>query len=62
MRRFLVPSGNDESARHAPSRSRLLWGRRRNNSVYPCVEEEKRLDIAAWFLMNFLTVSFIESE
>jgi hypothetical protein len=62
MRRFLALSGNDESARHASSRSRLLWGRHRNNSVYPCVEEEKRLDIAAWFLINFLTISFIEAE
>jgi len=26
------------------------------------VEEEKRLDIAAWVLINFLTVSFIEAE
>ena len=42
MRRFLAPSGNDESAKHAPSRSRLLCGRRKNDSVNPCVGEGVR--------------------
>jgi hypothetical protein len=59
--RFLAFSVNAESDRHEPRRSLLLLGRRRNDSVTPGEREGYKLDRAAWFLLNFLTVSSIDA-
>jgi hypothetical protein len=60
MGRFLAFSGNDEPDRHSPRISLQLWGRRRKDSVTPGEREEYKVDRAARFLMNVLTVSFID--